>query len=40
MGRYKKTYMVFGQDLFDDDFKERRFVGAHKDRLDHTIDRV
>ncbi len=29
-----------GQDLFSVDFNERSFVGAHKDRLDHTIDRV
>ena len=29
-----------GQDLFSTDFSERTFVGAHKDRLDHTIDRV
>ena len=29
-----------GQDLFADNFKERNFVAAHKDRLDHTIDRV
>ena len=29
-----------GQDLFADNFKERNFVVAHKDRLDHTIDRV
>ena len=36
----KKPTWYSGQDLFDDDFKERRFVGAHKDRLDHTIDRV
>ncbi|MEC8279156.1 MAG: sulfatase-like hydrolase/transferase, partial [Verrucomicrobiota bacterium] len=36
----KKPTWYSGQDLFDDDFKERMFVGAHKDRLDHTIDRV
>ncbi|VGO11996.1 Arylsulfatase [Pontiella desulfatans] len=29
-----------GQNLFADDFEERSFVGAQKDRLDHTIDRV
>jgi arylsulfatase A-like enzyme len=29
-----------GQDLFAEDFKPRSFVGAQKDRLDHTIDRV
>lgn len=29
-----------GQDLFGNDFKERTYVGGHKDRLDHTIDRV
>ena len=29
-----------GQDLFSTDFSERTFVGAHKDRMDHTIDRV
>ena len=29
-----------GQDLFADNFKARSFVAAHKDRLDHTIDRV
>ena len=40
MGGYKKTTWYSGQDLFDDDFKARTFVGAHKDRLDHTIDRV
>ena len=36
----KKPTWYSGQDLFDDDFKARSFVGAHKDRLDHTIDRV
>ena len=36
----KKPTWYSGQDLFDDDFKSRTFVGAHKDRLDHTIDRV
>ena len=29
-----------GQDLFSKDFKTRSFVGAHRDRLDHTIDKV
>lgn len=29
-----------GKDLFAKDFKERKFVGGQKDRLDHTIDRV
>lgn len=29
-----------GQNLFADDLEERTVVGAHKDRLDHTIDRV
>lgn len=29
-----------GKDLFAKDFVERSFVAAHKDRLDHTIDRV
>ncbi len=29
-----------GQDLFAADFKARAFVGAQKDRLDHTVDRV
>ena len=29
-----------GQDLFGDSFQERKFVAAHKDRLDHTIDQV
>ena len=29
-----------GQDLFSNDFKTRSFVGAHRDRLDHTIDKV
>ena len=29
-----------GQNLFEEDFTERSFVGAQKDRLDHTIDRV
>ena len=32
--------MVFWTGPFGDDFKARSFVGAHKDRLDHTIDRV
>ena len=36
----KKPTWYSGQDLFDDDFRARSFVGAHKDRLDHTIDRV
>ncbi len=36
----KKPTWYSGQDLFDDDFKARSFVGSHKDRLDHTIDRV
>ena len=36
----KKPTWYSGQDLFGDDFKARSFVGAHKDRLDHTIDRV
>ena len=40
MGGYKKPTWYSGQDLFGDDFKARTFVGAHKDRLDHTIDRV
>lgn len=31
---------VEGQDLFAENFKPRSFVGAAKDRLDHTIDRV
>jgi arylsulfatase A-like enzyme len=29
-----------GQNLFSKNFKPRAFVAAHKDRLDHTIDRV
>ena len=29
-----------GQDLFANDFKERTYIGGHKDRMDHTIDRV
>ncbi|KKL65476.1 hypothetical protein LCGC14_2154610, partial [marine sediment metagenome] len=29
-----------GQNLFADSFQERNYVGAQKDRLDHTIDRV
>lgn len=29
-----------GQNLFDENFQKRTYVGAHKDRLDHTIDRV
>ena len=29
-----------GQDLFGEDFVPRSFVAAHKDRLDHTVDRV
>ena len=29
-----------GQNLFSKNFTPRVFVGAHKDRLDHTIDRV
>ena len=29
-----------GQYLFAADFKPRSYVGSHKDRLDHTIDRV
>ena len=29
-----------GQNLFGDDFKPRSYVAAHKDRLDHTVDRV
>jgi hypothetical protein len=29
-----------GQDLFAEDFVPRSFVAAHKDRLDHTVDRV
>jgi N-sulfoglucosamine sulfohydrolase len=29
-----------GRDLFEQPFVARRFVGAQKDRLDHTIDRV
>lgn len=29
-----------GQDLFAKNFKERRYIGGHKDRMDHTIDRV
>jgi arylsulfatase A-like enzyme len=29
-----------GQNLFAENFKERSYVGAQKDRLDHTIDRV
>ena len=36
----KKPTWYSGQDFFGDDFKARSFVGAHKDRLDHTIDRV
>ena len=36
----EKPTWYSGQDLFGDDFKARSFVGAHKDRLDHTIDRV
>jgi len=31
---------VEGQDLFGENVKARSFVGSHKDRLDHTIDRV
>ena len=29
-----------GRDLFAPDFKEREFVAAAKDRMDHTLDRV
>ena len=29
-----------GQDLFSSKYAKRNFLGAHKDRLDHTIDRV
>lgn len=29
-----------GQYLFAEDFEPRSYVGSHKDRLDHTIDRV
>ena len=29
-----------GQNLFSKNFTPRVFIGAHKDRLDHTIDRV
>lgn len=29
-----------GRNLFADDFQPRSYVGAQKDRLDHTIDRV
>ena len=36
----EKPKWYSGQDLFGDDFRARSFVGAHKDRLDHTIDRV
>jgi len=36
----EKPTWYSGQDLFGNDFKARAFVGAHKDRLDHTIDQV
>ena len=36
----KKPQWYEGQDLFAVDFKPRSFVAAHKDRLDHTVDRV
>lgn len=29
-----------GQNLFDENHKKRSYVAAHKDRLDHTVDRV
>jgi arylsulfatase A-like enzyme len=36
----KKPQWYEGQDLFAVDFRPRSFVAAHKDRLDHTVDRV
>lgn len=36
----KKPQWYEGQDLFSVDFRPRSFVAAHKDRLDHTVDRV